>query len=515
MPLLPITDSLAEWVLRHRADAGGQARGAQLTQALRGAIQQGVLQPTSRLPSTRALADRIGVARNTVVAAYAQLGAEGFVVAGHGSGTFVRPLVQDGVQLPAAVPAAPAAAPPPELSQRGRRYRGDPLHRFWVERPFCPGLFDATLFPQALWNRLMAEGLRHTDAAQLGRGHSGGAPQLRAAIAAHVHATRGVRCTPGQVVLTDGTAQSIALVARLLCDAGDRAWIEDPCYWAAHRALEDLGLVLQPLPLDADGAVVPPAPGGPGAKLAYLTPSHQFPTGVTMSPARRQAWLDHARAHGTVLLEDDYDSEFRYSGAPHPSLQGLDATTGAGNRVIYLGSFSKTMFPGIRLAFAIVPAVLAEVFASAATDYDRDGDQLLQLTMARFMAEGHYAAHVRRLREAFAARREILVQTLLQQVPALVAARPPMRLLGGPRGVHLALSLPAGCDDRAVAADAASRGVTVIPLSSYAVTAPQPGLLLSFAGVPAQQIVARAESLAQVLRGVVPQARTKPGRSST
>ena len=316
-----------------------------------------------------------------------------------------------------------------------------------------------------------------------------------------MHATRGVRCAVEQVVLTDGTAQSISLVARLLCDAGDHAFIEDPCYWAARCTLEDLGLVIDPLQVDEHGAPPPPepAPGHKPAKLAYLTPSHQFPTGAAMPTERRLAWLAYARKHGTLLREDDYDSEFRYNGPPFPSLQGLDAETGGGNRVVYLGSFSKTMFPGIRLAFLIVPPTLAEVFASAATDYDRDGDQLLQATMGRFIAEGHFAAHVRKLRLAFGERREELVQALHRNVPSLASTQPPFRILGGPRGVHLALALPPGSDDRVVAQAAADRGITAMPMSAYAVASARPGLLLSVAGVPRDEIAQAVQLLAPVL----------------
>lgn len=490
MSTLPPTDSLAEWLLRHRDAASGVAVGSQLVHGLRDAILQAVMQPGQRLPSSRALADRVGVARNTVVAAYTQLQAEGFVVAGHGSGTYVRPVVQERVAIPAAPARGATAVVAPSLSRRGQRYVRDPVHRFWVERPFCPGMFSAALFPHALWNRLTMEEMRSADTAHLGRGRSGGALELRAAIAAHVHATRGVRCAVEQVVLTDGTAQSISLVARLLCDAGDHAFIEDPCYWAARCTLEDLGLVIDPLQVDEHGAPPPPepAPGHKPAKLAYLTPSHQFPTGAAMPTERRLAWLAYAREHGTLLLEDDYDSEFRYKGPPFPSLQGLDAETGGGNRVVYLGSFSKTMFPGIRLAFLIVPPTLAEVFASAATDYDRDGDQLLQATMGRFIAEGHFAAHVRKLRLEFGERREALVQALLRHVPELLSTHPPFHILGGARGVHVALALPEGTDDRVIAQAAAERGITAVPMSAYAVTSARRGVILSVAGVALEDI---------------------------
>jgi len=510
MSLHPPTDSLGEWLLRHRANTQGLPLGTALAQGLREAIHQGVVAPGQRLPASRALALHVGVARNTLVAVYAQLEAEGFVVAGQGSGTYVRKVVQERVTSPIhrRGVTAPAPAPAPVLSARGKRYLSDPLHRFWVERPFCPGLFNEDLFPQALWNRLLAQMLRTPDAAQLRSGSQGGAPALRAAVARHVHATRGVRCEPSQVVMTDGTAQSLALVSRLLCDPGDQVWVEDPCYWGASRTLADQGLSLQPLPVDNDGATLPPEPppNTKAPRLAYLTPSHQFPTGATMPLERRQAWLAYARSHGTLLLEDDYDSEFRYNGMPFPSLQGLDVDTGEGHCVIYLGSFSKTMFPGIRLAFLIVPPALAQLFSAASADYDRDGDQLLQAAMARFIDDGHFAAHVRKLRREYGSRREALVQALHSHVPELSGHESVMRVLGGWRGVHLTLELPAHVDDKAVAHECATRGVTVLPLSIYDVARHSSGLVLSYSGVARDDIEPLVARIAPVLRSACAQA---------
>ncbi|URI07325.1 PLP-dependent aminotransferase family protein [Aquincola tertiaricarbonis] len=499
MTVQPTTDSLAEWLRGQQARHPGLALRLQLAQGLRDAVVSGVLTPGQRLPATRALAGQLGVARNTLVAVYAQLEAEGFVVAGHGSGTYVRRVVQDRLcEASAAVlPEGPVARP--RLSRRGQSYRNDPIHEFWVERPFCPGGFTDELFPQQVWNQLHMQALRRPDASLLRTGATGGAPALRTAIARHVRATRGVRCEPEQVVLTDGTAQSLALVGRLLCDPNDDVIVENPCYWGARRALEHQGLKLRPVDVDEAGAPVPTAAAA-GARLAYLTPSHQFPTGAVMPFARRLHWLACARAAGMLLLEDDYDSEFRYAGAPVPSLQGLDAETGGGDHVVYLGSFSKTMFPGIRLAFMVVPASLAPVFSAAATDYDRDGDQLLQGVMARFLEEGHYAAHVHRLREAFGRRREVLVQALHAHVPELSRADSALRLTGGARGVHLSFSLPAGVDDRAVATACARRGVTVIPQSAYCVGPPRSGLVLSYAGVREADIEALVRTISPVLR---------------
>lgn len=498
----PLADPLGDWLAARLAAAPTQALGARLAQGLREAILQAVVAPGQRLPATRALAARLGVARNTLVAVYAQLAAEGFVVAGQGSGTYACRVTPERVS-PQAVPRpGRAAALPPPLSGRGQRYRSHPLHRFWSRQPFCPGLFDAELFPHALWNRLLSQALRQPDAALLGTGAPGGAMALREAIAQHVRATRGVRCEAAQVIVTDSTAQSLDLIARLLCDPGDRVWIENPCYWGASHALADLGLTLQPIEVDDDGLPLPPSPGRQAApaRLAYLTPSHQFPTGAVMPLARRLDWLAYAREHGTLLVEDDYDSEYRYTGMPFPSLQGLGGDVGAANRVLYLGSFSKTMYPGIRVGFLVVPPALADVFADASADFYRDGDQQVQLALARFIADGHYAAHVRALRREYGARREALVQALWRALPEWLSAPARLRILGGARGVHLALALPDGVDDQALAARCQALGVTVIPLSVYCVGARRQGLVLSYAGTPVGRIEPLVERLAPALR---------------
>ncbi|MFL6700242.1 MAG: PLP-dependent aminotransferase family protein [Vitreoscilla sp.] len=496
-------DALVDWLQQAWAHPGaaeaGQAIGARLTQLIRRAILDRVVPPAHRLPSTRALAQALGIARNTAVPVYEQLRAEGFVVAGQGSGTYVCRIAADALPLAANTLQAiePArAATPLAFSRRGRRYHSHPLHEFWTRQPFCPGQFDFALFPHRLWNRLQQRQLRRADPVQLEQGEPGGAPELRQAIAEHVRATRGVRCEPDQVIITDGTGESIDLVARLMCDPGDAVLLEDPGYWAATQVLSDHGLRLQPVPVDAQGLPVPVLRKGQRApRLAYLTPSNQFPTGGVMPLARRLEWLQFAARHGTLLLEDDYDSEYRYEGAPFPSLQGQD---GAG-RVIYLGTFSKTVYPGIRVAFLVVPQGLQGVFADASADFYRDGDQIVQQVLADFMREGHYAAHVRTLRREYGLRREAMLRALLDALPAQFASQR-LSVVSGARGVHLTLALPAGVDDRAVARDAIAHGVTAIPLSVYAMRVPWRGLVLSFAATPVSQIAPLVAALAPVVR---------------
>lgn len=494
---------MADWLSARMQAQPGLTLGASLALALREGVLQGALAAGERLPSTRWLAERLGVARNTVVAVYAQLMDEGVLVAGQGSGTFVSQALVERPATAASVVAQQAAAALP-LSARGLRYQRHPIHRFWSKEPFCPGGFDASLFPHALWNRLLAQSLRQTDAGQLGGGEPGGAPALREAIAQHVRTTRGVRCAPRQIIITDGTAQSLELIARLLCDPGDRVLVENPCYWGASQTLSDLGLQLEPVDVDSDGLPLPPRRSGARPRLVYLTPSHQFPTGAVMPLARRLQWLAHAREHGLLLVEDDYDSEYRYTGKPFPSLQGLDTEVDAGAHVLYLGSFSKTMYPGIRVGFMVVPPSLAEVFGQASADFYRDGDQLVQQGLARFMSEGHYATHVRALRREFGARRHALVAALQQQLPDLLAPAGPLRLMGGERGVHLTLGLPDTVDDQALALACRAQGVTLVPLSVYCVGRVQRGLVMSFAASPVDQLEGLVRRMAATLHQHLP-----------
>ncbi len=491
--------------MRHRrAGVPTGQLGMFIAQGLREAILQGLVKAGERLPASRVFAEQLNVARNTMIAAYAQLQAEGFVVAGQGSGTYVCKVVPERVSTLqwGTRSGEGMVTNPPKLSARGLNYWSDPLHSFWIEQPFCPGQFCEDRFPLATWNKVLTKCVRDLGTQVLRSGSAGGVPLLREAIARHVKATRGVRCTAQQIIITDGTAQSLTLIGKLLTDAGERVWLEDPCYWGASRTLSGLGLQLEGLDVDSDGAVLPSS-SGDVPRMVYLTPSNQFPTCAVMSLARRRQWLNFARSNGVLLLEDDYDSEFRFNGEPFPSLQGLDVETGSGNSVIYLGSFSKTMFPGIRLGFIIVPEGLAELFAAAGADFDRDGDQLLQSTMARFILDGHYASHVRLLRQEYGARREVLVRSLYEHLPACMATDSPIQILGGPRGVHLTLSFPAQVDDQQVARACAERGVTVIPLSVYAVRRTHSGVVLSYAGTNVEDIQPLVGLIAPVLARLV------------
>lgn len=511
------TAALHEWLQQElqRAQPSQRASqpGALILHLVRRAVLEGVLVPGVRVPSSRELARELGVARNTIVAIYDQLKSEGMLVAGHGSGTFVC-RVQDALltphlgvlatgaprssnELEAAFPNSVAEAVRPlNLSRRGLSYQRHPVHQFWRPQAFCSGQLDLQLFPLSTWNRLQRKHLIQGDAACLEQGEPGGAMELRRAIADHIRTMRGVRCQPEQVILTDGTVESLELVARLLTDPGDVALMENPCYWGASHVLGDHGLKTCALDVDAEGLPVPQAGQLPGPpRLVYMTPSHQFPMGHVMTLARRLAWLRYAEAHDAILLEDDYDSEFRYTGKPFPSLQGMQDT----GRVIYLGTFSKTLYPGIRMAYLVVPQHLQQVFATASSDFYRDGDVVQQRVLADFIREGHYAAHVRSTRREYGLRREALLAALREHLGAELADGR-IAISGGAMGMHLTLLLPAEVDDRGISRATACLGVTLMPLSVYCVGARRSGLILSYAAVPCDQMGPKIALVAPLIR---------------
>lgn len=477
--------------------------GALILSLIRRAVLEGVLAPGVRVPSSRELATELGVARNTVVAVYDQLKAEGMLIAGQGSGTFVckvqAPLLRaprdaHGALLPATTVRPPTA--PPGLSHRGLYYQRHPVHAFWRPQPFCSGHLDLDLFPIRIWNRLYRRHLGRDDRSWLQpHGEGGGEPELREAIAEHIRTSRGVRCQASQVILTDGTVESLELVVRLLSDPGDIALIENPCYWGASQVLTGHGLVAHPIDVDSEGLPLPPTDLLRPPRLVYLTPSNQFPMGHVMSLSRRLAWLHYAQTHDVLLLEDDYDSEYRYTGKPFPSLQGLRDNA----HVIYLGTFSKTLYPGLRMAYLVVPTHLQDIFATATGDFYRDGDVLTQRVLADFIREGHYAAHVRATRREYALRREALLQALRQEL-ATELDTGEVTISGGAMGMHLTLVLPDAVDDRAIAHRSLTAGVAAMPLSAYCAGKRRSGLVLSYAAVPPAQMLDKVRRLVPSVR---------------
>ena len=459
-----------------------------LYESLRRAILEGRLPAGERLPSTRELASDLTLSRNTVVTAFDQLIAEGYIVTLTGSGTFVTDMGQ-GARATAAKSAL--AGRRLALSERGERLIAtDPAITQEIQ-PFVPDIDDFSAFPVKIWQRLHNRHWREARSELFDYGAGGGHRPLREAIARYVSLARSVQVNPEQVLITAGTQHSILLCAGLLANSGDMAWVEDPGYWGARKSLGATDLALRPIAVDKEGLTPSPADLETRPCLIYVTPSHHYPTGAVMSLSRRQALLDFAGQHGAWVLEDDYDSEFRYSGRPISSLQGLDSH----DCVIYLGTFSKTLFPGIKLAYMTVPLGIAEAFKSALYDLQRPGQMMTQATLADFIDQGHFATHMRKLRQIYGERREILVKTLRPIIGALA------NISRDASGLHLLIELPDSTNDVALAALAATEGLVVRPLSTYYLGEQRrKGLLAGFAYVPTREIARHARRLGEAIR---------------
>jgi GntR family transcriptional regulator/MocR family aminotransferase len=470
-------------------------RYRQLYDAIREAILAGRVRPGARLPSTRALAEQVGASRNTVLAAFEQLAAEGYVAGRVGAGTTVAATLPETLSRVRAEPvgAAGGARTRAALSRRGALLlRSRPaLPPGPGPRPFRPGLpaFDA--FPFELWARLVARRWRRAPRQLLDYGAPAGYQPLREAIAAYLGEARAVRCEAGQVIVVTGSQQGIDLTARVLLDPGDRVWMEDPGYPGARHALAAAGLRVAAVPLDAEGLDVHAAETrAPGARLAYVTPSHQYPLGVTMSLARRLALLAWAGRARAFILEDDYDSEYRYAGRPLAALQGLDGA----RRVIYLGTFSKVLFPALRLGYLVVPPDLVDAFTAARALTDRHSPSVTQAVLADFIADGHFARHIRRTRALYAERQAALVAAAARDLAGALRVSP------SEAGMHLVGWLPPGADDRAASAAAAAAGVDVPPLTAFRARGRGPGgLLLGYAGLSPGEIRDGVRRLAAAL----------------
>jgi len=479
--------------LDRRARAGLQR---QLYDELRAAILCGRLTPGARLPASRVLASDLGVSRNTVTGAFDQLLAEGYLEGRVGSGTYVaRTLPEELLR----VRASDAAARKPRtaarrLSRRGRVLATTPValrRDLALPRAFLPGVPALDEFPRDLWARLASRLMRHAPASLLTYADSAGYRPLRRAIAEHLRAARGVRCTADQVIVTAGSQQALDLAARVLLDPGNTAWVEDPGYLGSRAALQGAGVRCAPIPVDGDGLRVEVGlRRSPEARLACVTPSHQYPLGVTMSLPRRMALLEWARRRSAWIVEDDYDSEFRYAGRPLAALQGLD-TAGL---VVYTGSFSKVLFPALRLGYLVVPEGLVDAFLSARALTDRHSPGLEQAIVAEFIEAGHFGRHVRRMRALYAERRQMLAEALERELGGGI------EVTGGEAGMHLVAWLSGHASDRDVSERAAAAGIIAPPLSAYTMRARiRPGLRLGYAALSERQIREGVRILAKVL----------------
>ena len=473
-------------------DADGMPMYRQVYRRLRAAILGGALPHGTRLPSTRQLAAELDLSRNTVEVAFEQLRAEGFIERRVGAGSFVAMSRTDRPVAPAGrTRSARASESASLLSARGRLVAeagtraGQAASRTFA--PCVPGLQD---FPVALWNRVLAKRARLGGGALLETGDPAGYRPLREATAAYLGAVRGVQCDWRQVLIVGSTQQALDLVARLVLDPGDEAWIEEPGYLGARAALAAAGARLVPVPVDADGIVVEQGVAlAPRARLAYVTPSHQYPLGVTTTLARRVALLAWAERAAAWIVEDDYDSEFRYAGRPLAAVQGLDRS----GRVLYTGTFNKVMFPSLHVAYLVVPPGLAERVVAARAVTDGPVATLAQAALADFIGDGHFAAHIRQMRRLYEERRDVLRHELAQRLGTLLT------VAHAEAGLHLAALLPRGVDDRPLSTAAAAAGLDVPPLSRYYLGRPsRRGLVLNFAGTARAEIIAGVRTLARV-----------------
>jgi GntR family transcriptional regulator / MocR family aminotransferase len=482
--------ALPDFVLRQFDRRGAEPDHRQLYRILQKGIRESVLGAGLKLPPTRMLAQTLGIARNTVVHVYEQLALEGYVLAGVGRGTFVAAVGPRLVDRAAGSAVAPARRA--QLSKRGSRLVDEAGAGALQWGAFTPGVPEVRLFPAQVWSRLHARLWRAATPQQLSYATGHGDAGLREAIADYLRGTRGVACTPEQVVVTSGTQQSLLLVAQLLADPGDAVWLEDPGYWGARSVFRAMGLKLVPVPVDAEGLAPTPQQLREPPRAMFVSPSHQYPTGTLMSHGRRRQLLEYAAVHGVWIVEDDYDSEFRSGARPLPALQGLDEH----GRVIYLGTFSKTLFPALRIAYLVLPPDLVEGFARALNELYREGQTLQQAVLARFLADGHYASHIRRMRAVYAARHDALIAAIDRHFGATLP------IIGGDAGLHLVLGLPPPVDDRAVALRAQRAGVTTRPLSLYQLRpgAPARGLLLGYGAVREEEIASQFARLARVVQ---------------
>lgn len=506
MNQLPLAELLLT-DLAPRETAGQTPRHRRLYESIRRAILSHHLPVGAKLPSTRDLARDLGLSRNTVLTAYEQLLAEGYVKALTGSGTFVAdtfPDIQDGAPgSPAAVrersalprldraDMLPAGEPNARLSRRGNRLTHIAAGSQFEIQPFAPGDPDFSIFPFKLWQRLQNKYWRDARPELLDYGSAGGYLPLRRAVADYLRVSRSVRVNTDQVLITAGTQQSLSLAAQLLADAGDLAWVEDPCYWGARRVFEACDLLLRPVPVDAEGMNPQTDDLPTEPRLIYLTPSHQYPKSVVMSLSRRRLLLDLAARKAAWILEDDYDSEYRYTGRPLSSLQGLDTH----DRAVYLGTFSKVLYPGIKIGYMVLPPALVEPFKSALYDLQRPGQMMLQAALADFIEQGYFATHIRKMRLLYGERRELLRKTL---APILGSAA---TISSEESGLHLAILLPPDCDDTALAGRAAEEGLSVRALSSYYLGADRErGLVVGYAYVPTEKIAYYGRLLGNVVK---------------
>jgi len=470
-----------------------------IQRALRSLILEGALAPGAKLPATRALSKSLHVARDTVENAYVQLHRDGFIVRRAGSGSYVSEAVGTELRgvvrrrIPQQVSARSAAQEGQGLSRRGRLlFDSGGIADARSIKAFATGLPETRSFPSAVWERLQRKVSKDACKHVLLHGDPQGAEPLRRAIATYLNLERGAKASPEQILVLSSTRQALFLCAQLLTDAGKPILFENPGYFGARKAFEAAETRIVPIDVDAHGMRTDLLRADQsGAHCVYVTPSHQYPTGVTLSLERRLDLIHWAQERHKWIIEDDYDSEFHYEGLPTACVQGLDKY----QRTIYLGTFSKTLYPGLRMGYMVLPPPLVTAFTRARSIMDGHTPQIAQLTLARFMEDGHYNAHVRAMRKLYAARRQTLLESIAKRLGGVVTALRPQG------GLQIPCLLEPGWSEAQTIRQAAMAGIQLLGLSQlYVGENPPQGWLLGYAALRAHEIESAVLCLSNALR---------------
>lgn len=473
----------------------------QIYESVRRAILSGELFPGKQLPASRFLAEQLGVSRTTIVNTYDQLLAEGYLESRAGAGTFVAAYLPEEFLSAPAVGRQKKQTQIPQRDLKLSRYgknvfeESSTILRNSPETAavaFQHGLAAINEFPFDVWMKLANKIYRTLPRDRFGYGEPAGFYPLRVSVAAHLKSARAVNCSPEQIIITTGAQHAFDLIGRVLLEPGANVLIENPCYTGAKQAFQSFEAKLVPVPVDKNGFNLSAASKKTrNARLACVTPSHQFPLGVTMSLSRRLQLLEWAQKAESWIIEDDYDSEFRYAGRPLASLQGLDRD----GRVLYIGTFSKTIFPALRLGCLVVPEDLVEVFAAVRALNGSHSPLIDQATLAEYITEGHFARHIRRMRRLYEERQEILISEAKKQLAGLLEIKKSVA------GMHVIGWLNDGVKDTVVAEKAAALGVKASAVSSYSLTKWQQhgGLVLGYTAIGEKQIKKGIKQLARAM----------------
>ncbi|NOX40112.1 MAG: PLP-dependent aminotransferase family protein [Alphaproteobacteria bacterium] len=469
----------------------------QLDASLRRLILDDTLAPGQKLPSTRELSQELGVSRITVKSVYEQLVAEGYALARTGAGTFVS----EGLDFEASpkfkLPRRKSRPPNIEISERAKTIMSSKASmRHGEIAAFRPGVPALDLFPIKSWNKYLLDAATCADRRNLSYGEVNGSAALRASVARHLTDARSMQVDPAQIVITSGAQQAFVLIAFVLLNKGDTVWYENPGHIAGRDVLQIMGSNVVPVPIDDEGMDLNFAiEKHHKPTLIFTTPSHQQPLGTTMSLARRLALLNYAQEIGAWIIEDDYDSEFRYRGRPLPALSALDSE----RRVFYVGTFSKSMFAAIRLGYIVVPPGLGEAFAQARNLLGQSSSAVVEQAMSRFMDDGRFVEHIRKMRRVYRERRDILYECLTKDCADILEPHPT------DAGMHMLAWLKNGLDDQVAHLALLSAGIETLPLSAYCIEPlGRSGIVLGFSGTHERRIPKLVKRMSEALRSPAP-----------